>query len=260
MKIKLLSLLITTGSYKKFVEDICAMALFNKGSYVCVSNVHMIIEAHKDPAFAAVVNNADMATPDGMPLVWAMKRLYGIQQDRVAGMDLLPDLLQAAALRKIPVYFYGTTQHILEKTDEYVKANFPGLVLAGFYSPPFRALTKQEETDIKDRINNSGAKLVFVALGCPKQEKWMASMKNNVNACMVGIGAALPVMVGMQKRAPLWMRNAGLEWFYRLLQEPGRLAKRYFVTNSLFIWLLFKSLAKQGFASKSVSDNGAMQQ
>jgi N-acetylglucosaminyldiphosphoundecaprenol N-acetyl-beta-D-mannosaminyltransferase len=254
MKIKLLSLLVTTGSYKKFIEDISMMALQNKGSYVCVANVHMLIEAHKDPNFAAVVNNADMATPDGMPLVWAIKKLYGVQQDRVAGMDLLPDLLQSAAQQKIAVYFYGTTTAILEKTEEYVTTNFPGLILAGCYSPPFRALTNKEEVDVIEKINSSGAKLVFVALGCPKQEKWMAAMKNSINACMVGIGAALPVMVGMQKRAPLWMQKSGLEWLYRLFQEPRRLAKRYFVTNSMFMWLLFKSWAKQGFSHKSVSE------
>ncbi|MFT3703306.1 MAG: WecB/TagA/CpsF family glycosyltransferase [Agriterribacter sp.] len=254
MKVKLLSLLITTGSYRKFVEDICEMARQSKSSYICVANVHMLVEAHKDPGFASIVNKAEIATPDGMPLTWALKMLYGMQQDRVAGMDLLPDLLKCAEQENIPVYFYGTTPEVLQKMAEFTNIHFPDLILAGYYSPPFRPLTKQEEDDIKTSINNSGAKLVFVALGCPKQEKWMASMKGSINACMIGVGGAVPVMVGMQKRAPVWMQKSGLEWFYRLLQEPGRLAKRYFVTNSIFLWLLFKSWAKQGFSAKSVSD------
>lgn len=213
----------------------------------------MSIEAHWDATFAAMVNGADLVTPDGMPLAKAMKLLHGIKQDRVAGMDLLPDLLQEAQKQNLIVFFYGGTEAMLDKTMDYVQVHYPQLKNHHYYSPPFRPLTIEEETDIISTINNSGAHLVFVALGCPKQEKWMASMKGKINACMIGIGGALPVMIGMQKRAPLWMQKLSLEWLYRLIQEPKRLFKRYFVTNSLFLWLLFKAYLKGKLTNKKTA-------
>lgn len=244
---KIITIDVHTGSYKHFISRHVTLAIAGKSSYTCVANVHMLIEAYRDPDFAAVVNNADCVTPDGMPLTLAIRLLYGSRQDRVAGMTLLPDLLEKARLWSIPVYFYGGTEAMLSGTREYLHAQYPGLNTAGMYSPPFRQLTADEEQDIAEQINQSGAKLVFVALGCPKQEKWMAAMKGRVNACMIGIGGALPVMIGQQKRAPLWMQKASLEWLYRLIQEPKRLFKRYAVTNTTFIWFMLKSWARQGF-------------
>lgn len=202
----------------------------------------MTIEAYWDPKFAEMVNNADLITPDGMPLAKAMKLLYGFQQDRVAGMDILPDLLRKAEEENLGVFFYGGTDEMLQKTKTFVQLTYPKLKEQAYYSPPFRALTAEEEDSVIQRINDSGAHLVFVALGCPKQEKWMASMKGRINACMLGIGGALPVMIGMQKRAPMWMQKMSLEWLYRLFQEPKRLFKRYLVTNLLFLCLLIKTL------------------
>lgn len=237
---KIISLFISTGAYASFLQRILELARKKQSSYICVANVHMTIEAHWDKEFAKVVNNANLVTPDGMPLVKAMHLLYGVKQDRVAGMDFLPDLLQEAEKIGLSVFFYGGTQQMLDKTQEYVKKHYPTLEHQHYYSPPFRALTKVEEQAIVNRINESGAHLVFVALGCPKQEKWMASMKGKINACMLGIGGALPVMIGMQKRAPQWMQKMMLEWLYRLAQEPQRLFKRYFITNTVFIYLLTK--------------------
>lgn len=247
MKQKLLSINTTTGDYASFVERLTDAALQGNSTYTCVANVHMLVEAHKDPEFARVVNEADMVTPDGMPLAVSMKLIHGLKQDRVAGMDLLPDLLQVAQEQHIPVFFYGGTQDMLDKTADYCNRHFPHLPLAGMYSPPFRALTPQEEEEVISRINGSGACFVFVALGCPKQEKWMAAMKGRVKACMIGIGGALPVMIGMQRRAPRWMQTLCLEWLYRLAQEPGRLFKRYAVTNTTFLFLLTRTWMRQGF-------------
>ncbi|GAB4043909.1 WecB/TagA/CpsF family glycosyltransferase [Spirosoma litoris] len=240
IKRKIISINVTCQSYSDFVQKLTSLAAAKSSSYICVANVHMCIEAYKDKAFAAVVNGADIITPDGMPLVKALRLLYGIDQDRVAGMDLLPDLLKESENRKISVFFYGGTQTMLDKTADYCKKHYPALQLAGFISPPFRALTTSEEEEYINHINASKAGFVFVALGCPKQEKWMAAMKGKINASMVGIGGALPVMVGMQKRAPDWMQKASLEWLYRLGQEPKRLFKRYAVTNTMFIVFLFK--------------------
>jgi N-acetylglucosaminyldiphosphoundecaprenol N-acetyl-beta-D-mannosaminyltransferase len=141
---------------------------------------------------------------------------------------------------QLGVYFYGGTPELQTSTEDFVSRQYPNIKNKHFESPPFRALTEQEEIECINRINASGAHLVFVALGCPKQEKWMAHMKGKINACMVGIGGALPVLVGMQKRAPKFMQKYGLEWLYRLVQEPRRLFKRYLYTNSLFVLLLLK--------------------
>jgi N-acetylglucosaminyldiphosphoundecaprenol N-acetyl-beta-D-mannosaminyltransferase len=245
MKKKLYSLFITTGTYKSFIERICKLANDKTSSYVCVANVHMVMEAHRSESFSRIVNDADMVTPDGMPLVTSLKKLYGVQQDRVAGMDLLPDLMNQAERLSIPVYFYGGTEEILIRTREYISEKFPGIIFAGSYSPPFRPLTSEESQAIADQIGESGAQLVFVVLGCPKQEIWMGSMKGKINACMVGIGGALPVLIGMQKRAPVWMQRRSLEWLFRLGQEPKRLFKRYAVTNIAYSWLMFKTLLKK---------------
>lgn len=250
MKFKLIDTFIDCLEYSTFVETIMQSSLSGKSAYVCVANVHMLVEAHENNDFSLVVNAADYVTPDGMPLTWGLKYVHGIQQDRVAGMDLLPDLLKLASVNRVPVYFYGGTQEMIDCTNEYLQKVYPSLIIAGSFSPPFRALSNEEESRIVDRINNSGAKLVFVALGCPKQEKWMASMKGRINSTMIGIGGALPVMIGMQKRAPEWMQKASLEWLFRLSQEPKRLFKRYAVTNTTFLYLLTKEIIRNKIASK----------
>lgn len=239
-KVPLLGISISTGSYKEFVSNIINTACTRISDYTCLANVHMLIEAHKDGNFAKIVSNANIITPDGMPLAWALEMLYGIKQDRVAGMDLFPDLLNEATVKRLPVYFYGGSSRLLDRTRDYLRANNPDLLIAGSYSPPFRKLTAVEDELVVEEINKSGARLVFVVLGCPKQEKWMASMKGRINAAMVGIGGALPVLVGIHRRAPGWMQYAGLEWAYRLTQEPMRLFRRYSVTNSLFLYILMK--------------------
>ncbi len=239
-KLNLLSLCISTGSYEDITDQILSLAETKTSSYTCVANVHMLVEAYRHKEFADAVNNADVVTPDGKPITWGLKLLHHLPQDRVAGMDLLPSLLERVSKNGVSVYFLGGTEQMLENTRHYMAQNRPDLKIAGAFSPPFRQLTASEEEAIVQEINQSGAGLVLVAMGCPKQEKWMAAMKGRIQACMVGIGGALPVMIGEQKRAPRWMQNAGLEWAYRLSQEPRRLFKRYAVTNTIFIWLITK--------------------
>lgn len=245
-----LGMQISRGSYAQFVDSIIESAESKESAYVCVANVHMLTETYKNKNFAAVVNGADFITPDGKPLTWALRLLKGVRQERVAGMDLLPDLLKLAEEKKIPVYFYGGQQETLDRTQTYLKERFPLLSIAGLYSPPFRQLSNAEEENVIENINRSGARMVFVALGCPKQEKWMSSMQGRVHALMIGVGGALPVMIGAQKRAPGWMQKGGLEWVYRLLQEPRRLFSRYAITNSLFLYLLSKAYLRQVFLRK----------
>jgi N-acetylglucosaminyldiphosphoundecaprenol N-acetyl-beta-D-mannosaminyltransferase len=244
---RLISLDISLGYYKNFIQEILSLAKGKISSYVCVANVHMLIEAYKDNYFQTVVNSADIVTPDGLPLAKGLRILYGIKQDRVAGMDILPDLLKEAERKQLSVYFYGGTQKMMDTTKEFCKKNFPNLKIAGAYSPPFRELTETETVDIVEQINAVAPHFVFVALGCPKQEKWMNAMRGEISACMLGIGGALPVMVGMQKRAPRWMQKHGVEWLFRLLQEPRRLFKRYFVTNITFLYLMLTTYLKETF-------------
>lgn len=245
MRENIIKLNIDTGNYRSFIDRIISFSRGNDSHYVCVANVHMLIESYWDKVFAEAVNGSDITTPDGMPLTWAMQLLHGVKQDRVTGMDLLPDLLTECSYNSIPVFFYGSTESTLNKTKSILGTKFPNLEISGTYSPPFRALNQDEENDIAEMINASGARLIFVILGCPKQEKWMASMKGKINATMIGIGGALPVLLGLQRRAPMWVQKAGCEWLFRLVQEPKRLFKRYFVTNTLFSYLLAKEYVFQ---------------
>jgi len=235
---------VSTGTYKEMLNEIIESSHACISSNVCIANVHMIVTAYQDKQFASIVKKADIVTPDGLPLTWAMRLVLGIKQTRVAGMNLLPDLICAAEASKIPVYFYGGTHAMLEATCRHLSIHYPLLKIAGTYSPPFRTLTQDEENEVANLINSSGAKMVFVILGCPKQEKWMDKMKNKISTVMIGVGGALPVLIGMQKRAPAWMQKSGLEWLYRLLQEPKRLFWRYAVTNSLFIFLVARELIR----------------
>ncbi|MDR1897686.1 MAG: WecB/TagA/CpsF family glycosyltransferase [Prevotellaceae bacterium] len=248
----LFTLNLSIGSYRDFLEEIPALANSDECSeYICVANVHMLVETYRDKAFAEVVNNAAITTSDGLPLTWALRWLYGIRQERVAGMDLLPDLLSLASQRRLPVFFYGETDDVLCKIKNHTEEYYSGIPYTGIYSPPFHPLNVEEEREIINTINSAGAKLIFVALGCPKQEKWMAAMKGKINGVMIGIGGALPVLVGVRKRAPKWMQQIGLEWVYRLMQEPKRLFKRYLYTNTVFIFLVLWGKIKMKF---SVSD------
>lgn len=246
-KADVISIAVSVGGYKEFLTNITAAAKMKTSQYVCIANVHMLVEGHNDRSFAEIVSNADYITPDGMPLTWAMRLLYGIRQDRVTGMDLLPDLLSQASRLKLPVYFYGGTEKMLTATGEYLKVRYPDVQVAGMYSPPFRELTEDEEEEVVRKINASGAAFLFVVLGCPKQEKWIAAMKGRIDTMMVAVGGAVPVMIGWHKRAPKWMQKRGLEWVYRLILEPRRLFKRYAVTNTKFFFLLLKAVLQKNF-------------
>lgn len=233
---------ISTLSYRDFVDRIFSLVATKTSSYVCFANVHMVVEAHRDPAFRKVVNDADLTAPDGKPLSLYLRLAKGWRQDRICGMDIFPDILARAAAEGRSVYFYGTTPELLKTIEEKAHREFPALRIAGAYSPPFRALTDAEKAGIVSMINRAKPDLLFVSLGCPKQEKWMAENKDKINACFLGLGQAFKVYAGQEKRLPEWMRDLSLEWAYRLYLEPGRLWKRYLLTNSLFIWLGMRDL------------------
>lgn len=210
---------------------------------VCVANVHMLVEAYRDTVLASVLEEqADLVTPDGMPLVW-MLQLQGIsKQDRVAGVDILLALCQQAPRENISVFFLGSEDSIMQRMRQRLERDFPELTIAGMEPLPFRPLTSTEEEEIAQKVNASGAGLVFVSLGCPKQELWMSRQKGKIQAVMIGLGGAFPVYAGIHKRAPKIVRQLGFEWAYRLIQEPNRLWKRYGKTIPPFICLATKQL------------------
>jgi N-acetylglucosaminyldiphosphoundecaprenol N-acetyl-beta-D-mannosaminyltransferase len=183
------------------------------------------------------MNAADLVTPDGVPLVWGL-RLLGIRSaSRVYGPDLTPLVLQEAASKAVPVGFYGASPEVLNRLLETVRARFPGLPIAYSYSPPFRALTPEEDERIVQEINDSGARIIFVGLNTPKQDLWMAQHRDRVRAVMLGVGAAFDFVAGTKPQAPRWMMAAGLEWCFRLCTEPRRLWKRYLRHNPRFLTL-----------------------
>ena len=185
-----------------------------------------------------------MALPDGAPVAWMLRRQGYQSQGRISGPDLMERLLQECSQTGVRVYFYGSTQKILAKMKERFLGRLPNLHIAGMTSPPFRTLNIEEDRADVQKINASGAGIIFVGLGCPKQELWMAAHRSGIKGVMIGVGAAFDFHAGTVQRAPLWMRKWGLEWFHRLLQEPTRLGGRYLVTNTLFILFAVRDLLK----------------
>jgi N-acetylglucosaminyldiphosphoundecaprenol N-acetyl-beta-D-mannosaminyltransferase len=202
----------------------------------------MLMEAYDADDFKKIVNKADLVTPDGMPLVWMMRLKGQRDQARVYGPTLMLHVLEAAAREKIPLGFYGGALEVLDSLIKRMQARFKGLNVVYSFSPPFRALNPEEDAAIVEQINRSGARILFIGLGCPKQEYWMAEHRGKVNAVMLGVGAAFDFHAGLKPQAPVWMQGIGLEWLFRLLTEPRRLWKRYLYHNTRFLVLALADL------------------
>jgi N-acetylglucosaminyldiphosphoundecaprenol N-acetyl-beta-D-mannosaminyltransferase len=214
---------------------IASWAARRESRYVCLCNVHSIVTARRDAGFRRVIEAADLALPDGAPVAWAMRRAGRRGQQRLDGPQLMWRCCARAARDGLPVFLYGADAHTLARLSEALTRRFPALRLAGCCAPPFRTLTDEEDAAVVRAIAESGAHIVLVALGCPKQEAWMAAHRERVRAVMIGVGAAFDYHAGTARRAPRWMRTAGLEWAHRLAREPRRLWRRYLVTNTLFL-------------------------
>ena len=231
----ILGCFINADSWDHAINRIHRWTAARESRYVCICNVHSLVTARQDKVFHRALINADMATPDGMPIAWMLRQIGFPNQERINGPDLMWNYCQLAERMKEPIFLYGSTQKTLDAIQQKLLDSFPKLLISGTYSPPFRTLTSKEDAEIIDIINNSDARVVFVSLGCPKQELWMAQHRGKINAVMIGVGAAFDYHAGTIKRAPLWMQHHGLEWLHRLYSEPRRLWKRYMVTNSIFI-------------------------
>ena len=239
---KILGVSVHATSYKRAVAQITSWAEINESRYVCAANVHMVMEAYDSRSFMQVVNDADLVTPDGMPLVWAMRRLGIPDQERVYGPELMIKLIEASAQSSIPIGFYGGSPKVLENLVNGIREGYHSIDITYSFSPPFRPLSDEENIRIINEINSSGAHILFVGLGCPKQERWMAQHKGKISAVMVGVGAAFDFYAGTKPQAPVWMQKRGLEWFYRLFQEPRRLWKRYLYHNPRFMLLVLNQI------------------
>ncbi|MEZ5403260.1 MAG: WecB/TagA/CpsF family glycosyltransferase [Bryobacteraceae bacterium] len=233
-------------SYDDASERVLDWVRSDTPAYVCVSTVHMVMEAYDEPSYQRAVNRANLVTPDGVPLVWCLRMLGNSAASRVYGPDLTPRLLEEAAAHLIPVGFYGGAPAVVDKLVATVKRDFPGVEVAYAESPPFRPLSPEEDEAVVRRIRESGARILFVGLGCPKQERWMASHCHRLNTVMLGVGAAFDFLTGAKPQAPRWMMRAGLEWLFRLVTEPRRLWLRYLKHNPRFVLLFAMQMAGWG--------------
>lgn len=209
------------------------------GKYICISNVHTTVMGYENNGYGQIQDEAALALPDGRPLSILCKRRGFPNADRVAGPDLMRDIFACSQEHGYTHYFYGSTPETLEILEQKLKDEY-ALSIVGMYSPPFRKMTKEEDKDIIDKINQTQPDFIWVGLGAPKQEYWMYEHRNKLHGLMIGVGAGFDYFAGNIKRAPLWMQNCSLEWLYRLFQEPKRLFKRYLVTNTKFLWLILR--------------------
>ena len=245
-RLSLLDVHIDTLSWESTIGRIRKWAEHRESRYICLCNVHSLVTGYRSPELRQAIERADTAAPDGMPVAWLMRRRGVLGQERIDGPGLMWRYAEQAALDGTPIFLFGATQATLDRLIQNLRYHFPALHIAGYDSPPFRALTPAEEDAVVEKITRSGAAVVFVGLGCPRQELWMADIAWRIPAVLIGVGAAFDFHAGVVKRAPAWMQRNGLEWFYRFCSEPRRLWRRYLVTNSLFVYYLIRDrLRKQ---------------
>ncbi|WP_305981802.1 WecB/TagA/CpsF family glycosyltransferase [Roseivirga thermotolerans] len=203
--------------------------------------VHGLMESVKNQSLKRIINKIDLIVPDGQPVRWALNSFYKLgMKDRVYGPELTLRVLEKANEKGLRVYLFGSTGDTLDKFQSFIERRFPSVVICGVHQDRFREATDEEDKEDIKKINDSRAHIVLVGRGCPRQEFWVANHKGKVNAAMMAVGAAFDFHAGTLKQAPSWMQKNGLEWFFRLLMEPKRLAKRYFITNSQFIFTYLK--------------------
>jgi N-acetylglucosaminyldiphosphoundecaprenol N-acetyl-beta-D-mannosaminyltransferase len=256
-KLPVLGVPVDAVTFAQAQSRVMAWGHAHDSRYVVLANVHVVVTASREADFGATVAAADLATPDGAPVAWMLGKLRGVAQERVCGPDLTWALLGRCEAEQLSVYFFGSSREILGLLAERIAKTFPELEVAGYESPSYKPITAQEDAESVARINSSGAGLVFVGLGCPKQEHWMQAHRGRVNATMLGVGAAFDFHAGAVSRAPTWMREHGLEWLHRLASEPRRLWKRYLVTNTLFVWGAVWQLLMQRSIGKSDTNASA---
>jgi len=250
-KQKILSFHVNIISIKEFINQIKNFLLLKKGHYVCISNVPQCIEAHDNKEFAEIINNADLAVPDGRAIYWALKLLNCKEAEHLPGYYVTRNLCKFAADNNLRIGFYGGEKEALDKCVLNLKNQYEGLIVNYVHSPPFRALTKEEKKEIINNINNSKTEILFVCLGCPKQEYWMAEHKEDLKCVSIGIGEAVNILSNKTKIGYKWIEKIGMRWVLRLMMEPRRLFRRFFYSNSKFIYFFLKQYIKYKFFKKT---------
>jgi N-acetylglucosaminyldiphosphoundecaprenol N-acetyl-beta-D-mannosaminyltransferase len=237
-----LGMRVDATSYEDASQRVLRWARKGRSAYVCVATVHMTMETFDSAAFQQVVNGAELVTPDGRPLVWALRSLGVRGASQVRGTDLTTHVVERAARENVPIGLYGGTPELLEAFVRVLRKRYPGVRVVCQIAPPFRPLTPEEDEAVTREIVASGARILFVGIGCPKQERWMEAHKGRIPAVMLGVGAAFDFHTGRVRQAPHWMQVAGLEWMFRLLMEPRRLWRRYAKHNPRFVGLFLMQL------------------
>lgn len=235
-KASVLGVPATAGTLASVAASILQLAADRTRGWVCVANVDMVTRARRDAGLYEIMRQAALVATDGMPLVWLLKRQGFAWAQRVYGPDLMAELCRLSEQAGIGIYLYGGTAFELEALVNALRTRFPRLSILGAESPPLLPPHPPFDVTTADRISASGARLVFVSLGCPKQEYWMSTHAQRIDGMLVGVGLAFAQLGGVVPRAPGWMQRRGLEWLFRLAVEPRRLFKRYLVANSLFLW------------------------
>jgi N-acetylglucosaminyldiphosphoundecaprenol N-acetyl-beta-D-mannosaminyltransferase len=242
---RVIGLPVSVGSMPTVTREIVRLARRGAGAHICVANVHMLVEARRDPALREVLKTADIVVSDGMPLVWQLRRNGFDHAQQVRGPELMVRVCEAAAADGLPVYFYGGDADLMAELRIALQHRIPELRIAGMEAAPMLPRRPEVDHATVERIRDSGARVVFVGLGCPKQEFWTAAYRAHLPAVLIGVGQAFGIAAGLLPQAPEWMRRAGLEWLFRLASEPRRLWRRYLVTNSLFIAFLLGEAARR---------------
>ena len=245
---------IDATNYQDATQRILRWAHTGESCYICAANVHMTMTAYDKREFARIVNSAALITPDGMPLVWALNTLGIKNSSRVYGPTLALNVWREAARAGIKIGLYGGTVESLASLVLFLRNRFPSIKIVCQISPPFRPLTIQEDAFYTREIIDSGAQILFIGIGCPKQEIWMSKHQNQIPAVMLGVGAAFDFYSGRVRQAPKWMQKKGLEWLFRLAMEPRRLWKRYIYNNPRFLWLFAKQYLTNLSRSKQESE------
>ena len=249
-KEKIITHNINIISTENLLKEFEKFSFSNNGHYICITPVHAIIEAYNNKNFSEVVNNADLSLPDGRPVFWALKLLKHKDTGHFPGYFVTKLICELASKNKFKVGFYGGKIETLNKCVEKLKSDFKELDVGYIYSPPFRILNDNEKNLIIKDINKSKIQFLFVCLGCPKQEFWMAEHKETIKCTKVGIGAAIEFIAGTSYLPPVWIQKIGLWWLIRLILEPRRLFWRYFSTNFKFIFLFLKQYLSKKFYEK----------
>ena len=249
---RVIGLPVAVGDMASMSGEIIRRARQGSGGYVCVANAHMLVAARREPAFREVVERAPLVVSDGAPLVWQLRRQGFAEAGQVRGPDLMLRLCERAAETGVPVYLYGGDEALIAELRVVLSRRAPNLVVAGAEAAPILPPRPGFDAAMVERIRRSGARLVLVGLGCPKQEYWMQAHTPHLDAVLIGVGQAFAIAAGRMPEAPLWMRQRGLEWLFRLVSEPKRLWRRYLVTNSLFIGYVLGEMIGFGREAPSV--------